>query len=254
MVNFSPEQFQDYRNRSISFKHLTEECIPVLTETGKLIQNTFTDKETPRSFVFCHDIIKRVRENLFFLTQSNPPQEHNSIPLQLILRSVFSDLIILTYVIDNLGNSDVVDAFLCANDLKAVEGKRTFADCEKEFLILCNKEEWTNFFDTKQAELSDTAEDIVAPFQSKNKLKNTTITEITKIAEYFKGKSELKPLYALLFGPFKMLSQVEHYANENRSYSYFNKNTAFFFQKFALSYKLVIEWLCKELEFYLQRI
>lgn len=254
MVNFSPEQFQDYRNRSLSFKHLTEECLPFLTKLGKLIQNTFTDKEIPRHFVFCHDIIKRVRENLFFLTQSNPPQEHNSVPLQLILRSVFSDLIILTYVIDNLENKEIVDAFLCANDLKAVEGKRTFAGCEKEFLILCNKKEWINFFDSKQAELSDTAEDIVAPFQSKTKLKNTTITEITQIADYFKGKSELKPLYALLFGPFKMLSQVEHYANENRSYSYFNTNTVFFFQKFALSYKIVIEWLCKELELWLQRI
>lgn len=254
MVNFSPTQFQDYRNRSLSFKRLTEECIPILTETGKHIQNTFAEQKPSRAFIFCHDIIKRVRENLFFLTQSQPPQEHNSIPLQLILRSIFSDLIILSYVLDNLENMEAVYAFLCANDLKAVESKRSLADCEKEFLILCNKEEWTNFFDSKKSELTEIVEDIIAPFQTKTKLKKIVkITEISQIAEYFKNKSELKPLYALLFGPYKMLSQVEHYANENRSYSYFNQNTAFFFHKFALSYKSVIEYLCKELEFYLRR-
>lgn len=254
MTKFSPEQFEDYRNHSLSFRDLTKDCLPLLTKTGQLIHDKFKDKDTPRSIVFCHDIIKRVRENLFFLTESNPPQENNSIPLQLILRSVFSDLIMLTYVVDNLGDNEAVSAFLCANDLDAVKGKRTFADCEKEFLILCGKEDWVNFFDSKQKELSDTLNDIVASFGSKTQPKKKVgITKISQIAEYYKSKSELKPLRAILFGPFKMLSQVEHYANENRSYSYFNTNVAFFFHRFALNYKFVIEWMCKELETYLQR-
>lgn len=254
MTKFSIEQFEDYRNHSLSFRDLTKDCLPLLTKMGQLIHDEFEDKGAPRSIVFCHDIIKRVRENLFFLTESNPPQENTAIPLQLILRSVFSDLIMLTYVVDNLEDTETVSAFLYTNDLDAIEGKRAFADCEKEFLILCGKEDWTNFFDSKQDDLSDTIKDIVTPFGSKTQLKKKAgITKISDIAEYYKRKPELKPLRAILFGPFKMLSQVEHYANENRSYSYFNTNVAFFFHRFALNYKFVIEWMCKELETYLQR-
>lgn len=250
----STEQLEDYRKRTLSFLQFTKECIPMLTDTGLLIQTSYKDIETPRYMVFCHDIIKRVRENLCFLINSNPPQKHNSIPLQIILRSVFNDLISLTYVVENLGQDTIITSFLSTNDMKAVEGKQEYAECEKEFLSLCEKSEWITFLDDKIEDLSNTHKEIVAPFGSKKALKRSTPTATKTIAESFNKKTSLKPFYAFLFGPFKMLSQVEHYANENRSYSYFDLKTAFFFEKFAWSYKLVIECLCKNIASYIQNL
>lgn len=243
-MNFTPEQFEDYKTRCISFRKITLDCIPLLTQIGELILNHYKRKETPRHWVFCFDMIKRIRENLSFLANSNPPQETNSIPLCLILRSVFSDLISLSYVVENIDSNNTLNSFLHFNDVSAVDGKNTFAECEKEFLELCGKKEWSGFLDSKMVDFAQVKEEILAPYDgSMGNLRKSTLPQTKQIAEYFRNNQKLKPLYALLYGPFKMLSQVEHYANENRSYSYFDVNTAFFFQKFALYYQQVITCL-----------
>lgn len=245
-MELTSKQLEDYKIRCVSFLHVTQECLPILCETGKLIQAEYKGKETPRYMVFCFDMLKRIRENLLFLTKSDPPQEHNSVPLRLILRSVFSDLISLCYAVENFNHPDILNTYLHYNDLKAVEGKRTFAECKAEFLTLCGKADWTGFFENKIDDFIQVKDEIIAPYGSKGNLKKEGNAEITNIATYFRSKENLKPLYSLLFGPFKMLSQVEHYANENRSYSYFDSNTAFFFHKFSLQYQQVINSVCKD--------
>ena len=243
-MNFTPEQFEDYKTRCISFRDITLECIPLLTQIGNCILNHYKGTETPRHWVFCFDMIKRIRENLSFLANSNPPQETNSIPLRLILRSIFSDLISLCYVVENLKDMNTLSSFLHFNDVTAVDGKRSFAECEKEFLELCGKKDWSGFLDSKMVDFAEVKEEILSPYEgSMSKLKRSTLPQTKQIADFFRGNEDLKPLYALLYGPFKMLSQVEHYANENRSYSYFDVNTAYFFQKFALHYRQVINYL-----------
>lgn len=243
-MNFSPEQFEDYKNRCLSFRETTLDCIPLLTQTGELILKQYRGETTPRHWVFCFDMIKRIRENLSFLVSSNPPQENNSIPLRLILRSVFSDLITLSYVVENINNKNALSSFLHLNDISAVDGKNTFAECEKEFLELCGKKEWSGFLDSRMVDFAQVKDEILAPYGgAMGNLKRSTLPQTKQIAVFFRNSQNLKPLYALLYGPFKMLSQVEHYANENRSYSYFDVNTAFFFQKFALHYKQVIIYL-----------
>lgn len=204
--------------------------------------------------VYCHDIIKRIKENLHFLSLY-PPHKDNSIPLRLILRSVFSDLISLSFVVANLNNTEVISKFLNCNDYKAVSGKQTFAECEKEFLELCAKSDWSGFLEKAIIDFSNVKIDILEPFGSTGNLRNSTvgdISQVSNLAGYFKKHKELAPLYTLLFGPFKMLSQVEHYANENRSYSYFDKSTAFFFQKFAVHYQYVIPIVCEEISVHLK--
>ncbi len=252
-MNLTTEQYQDYKKRCLSFLQITKDCIPVLTQTGAAIATFYEGKEAPRYMVYCHDMIKRIRENLFFLTQF-PPQTHNSIPLRLILRSVFNDLISLSYVVENIENSEAVYNFLNINDIKAIDGKTNFAECEKDFLELCGKKSWSGFMDSAMTNFKQVKEEILSPYGSKGNLKRCTISETKDIAEYFKNNLKLKPLYALLYGPFKMLSQVEHYANENRSYSFFDKNTAFFFQKFAVHYQKVIPTICDNITNHLNSI
>lgn len=245
------EQQKDYRDYSLSFFEITKECIPLLSETGKHIQESYNETEPPRHIVFCHDIIKRVRENLIFLT-IYPPQKDNSVPLQLILRCIFNDLIWCTYVVANLSDDKVLKPFLDYNDLLAVEGKKSFAVSEKEFFELCGHNEYVNYFTPKIEDLNKTCEGIVAPYGSKSNLKKIVTTKTTKeIAEEFRRHGNLKEFYAVLYSPFKMLSQVEHYANENRSYSYFGVATAYFFTRFAISYKFAIEYICKGINSYI---
>ena len=242
-MTLTSEQLNDYKERCLSFLKITRDCLPILTQTGVAINNFYKGKDAPRYMVYCHDMIKRIRENLFFLTQF-PPQEHNSIPLRLILRSIFNDLISLSYVVENIDDLDTLSHFLNLNDIKAIEGKNNFAECEKEFLELCGKKNWDGFLDSAMADFKQVKDEILSPYGSKGNLKKCTKPETKEIADYFKKDPKLNPLYALLFGPFKMLSQVEHYANENRSYSFFDKNTAFFFHKFAIHYQKVIPILC----------
>ncbi len=252
-MDFTPEQFEDYKKRSLSFRDETLSCIPILTDIGMLIANVFQGKDTPRYIVFCHDIVKRVRENLHFLTLF-PPQKDNSVPLRLILRSVFSDLIALCYVVVNFNNSTELENFLNSNDLGAIDGKNSFAECEKEFLDLCGKKEWSGIFDSAMVDFAQVRGNILAQYGSKGNLDKSTKSTTKSIAIYFKNDPKLSPLYSLLYGPFKMLSQVEHYANENRSYSYFDINTAFFFQKFALHYKTVIQSICNDIKLHVESL
>lgn len=252
MIDFTEEQFKEYQNHSISFRNLTKECLPVINKTGQDICEIFKDTETPRYIVFCHDILKRVRDNLQFLAIQDPPQDYNAVPLQLILRGVFNDLIALTYVVANFDNKHLIDALLSNLDLDAVNGKLSLAECEKEFMILCGKPEWTSYFDEKYEDLKDTEKEILSPHTSKKQFHTEFNKKTTKeLADYFKTRDDLKPFYPLLYGSFRMLSQVEHYANENRSFSYNKISTAFFFNKCAVSYKLVLECLCKNIESHL---
>lgn len=251
-MKFSEEQFKYYRNYSLSFLETTKSCIPVLTDTGKFIQDFYKGVDVPRSIIFCHDIIKRVRENLFCLT-IYPPQEDNSVPLRLILRCVFGDLIWCTFVVANLGNDEVLKPFLDFNDLSAVVGKKSFAESEIGFFKLCGNDNYIEYFNPKIEDLSKTHDEILLPYGSKSKLRKLTKTTTADIAEYFLTNEELKDLYPVLYGPFKMLSQVEHYANENRSYSYFSESTAFFFSRFAISYKIAIDCLCSEIKSFISK-
>lgn len=241
------EQCDDYRERCLAFREETLACVSLLTDVGKFILDSFKNKEIPRYLVYCYDMIKRIRENLSFLTIFHPLKD-NSIPLRLILRSVFTDLISLSYVVENFDNIENVSNFMAMNDIKAIDGKKSFAECEREFITLCGKDDWNGVFDKAINDFVQVKDEIISPYGSKSQLKSKTKTETKDIADYFKGDSKLSPLYALLYGPFKMLSQVEHYANENRSYSYFNTNLGFFFQKFSLHYKIVIQNICSQIK------
>lgn len=246
------KDFDDFRNRILSFRDLTAECIPAINDTGRTILNAYKGVECPREIVFCHDLLKRIRDNLYFVIQSPPPQPNTVIPIGLILRSVFSDLIFLTYVIYNIKNKDVLNKFLAAQDFDAVEGKIAFAESEIEFVKICGLEELVPLLESKKADLSNTFNEILASIGSKNQ-KNKMISGVTGIAHYFLRTDELTKFFSLLFGPFKLLSQIEHFANENRSLSYFNETTAFEFQKLAVSYNRVILCLCRNIQDYISQ-
>lgn len=145
-MNFTQREFDDYKSRCLSFKDITEECLPLLTESGKLLAATFNGENNPTWVIFVHDIIKRIRENLFFITQTFPPQPTTSVPLKILLRSVFSDLISVIYLLDNLPNEGKTLLFTLSNDLDAIDGKIKFAECEKDFFIMCGETDRASFF------------------------------------------------------------------------------------------------------------
>lgn len=55
--------------------------------------------------------------------------------------------------------------------------------------------------------------------------------------------------YCILYGPFRFLSQTEHYAPSNKHESYFNcSSDPFFFHKHALQYEYAIKTLCEHIK------
>lgn len=60
-MNFSPEQFKDYKTRCLSFREITLDCIPILTQIGEFILKKYKVDTTPRHWVFCFDMVKRIR-------------------------------------------------------------------------------------------------------------------------------------------------------------------------------------------------
>lgn len=250
-MDLTIKELQAFKNRTLSFLQLNKECLPTLTETGSLINDTWKNTTAPLWAIFCHDILKRVRDNIFFITKSLPPQQSTAIPLQLILRGVFSDLIYLTYVVDKLGDDEAIKSFIDFNDTTAINSKKEFANCEILFYKIFEQKDLSNFFENKQNEMTSTYDEKIANYGSKEKLKKSTFSSIKEIADYFRNNQDLEKFYVLLFGPYKMLSQVEHYSFENRSYSYFGTHLLFFLERFALSYKNVIECLCDNIKTYI---
>lgn len=253
MKDKSSEGFKDYSERIVSFKQITEGCVQLLIDTGKALHDHFLNKPSQPRILFCHDILKRIRENLFFLTQCNPPQYSNSIPLKLILRSVFSDLLSLMYLLANFNNKKIIDSYIDFFNLKAVKSKIISAEAELDYFCLCDSQKYADYceyFRSKIKNLKDEEAIINSKVINISKDIKKTFNTISAIADSLKSDDDLRPCYALLYGPFKMLSQVEHYANENRSHSYFSFTAGFFFQKFALHYELIINKACDSLNKY----
>lgn len=247
-MNVNSDTTKTYRDQILDFRKLSLECIPVLTETGKLIQSTFSGKSSPpRWAIFCHDMVKRIRENIQFLTDSKPPQNGNSNPLQLIIRSIFSDLLSLSYVVVNLNNLSEVNSFLNHNDMEAYKGLHNYIVCESEFISKFDDDNLKTLFKKKIQQLEQSRADISHTLGSK-KDKKDKINTVSEIADFFKRNNDLRDLYILLFGPFKLLSQVEHYAIVNRHFSYYEDNLSLFFKIYAISYKSVIDEICAKIK------
>ncbi|MDE7025940.1 MAG: hypothetical protein K2O88_08695, partial [Paramuribaculum sp.] len=116
-----------------TFREVLNECLPILTETGKSIQDKFLGKRVPYWAIFCHDVIKRLLEISHFICSSNPPQTGTCIPLKLCLRNMCSDLILGLYVVSIGKDTDELIKFKDSLNFSALNGKIKFAESELKF-------------------------------------------------------------------------------------------------------------------------
>lgn len=237
------------KNRLISFREISKGCLPILTESGRLLQERFFHEETiPSWTIVCHDVIKRIRENIFFISKSNPPQTNTAIPLKLCIRNVFSDLILGLYVISHTNDNECISRFIDSLDYAAFDGKIKSAECEMEFYRHSSDSKYSEFFEPKILQLKVEIDNIRKKYPTTKPNTIKSWSSISGMAKTLKDSNDvtISRCYCLLYGPFKLLSQTEHYAPSNRHESYFNCSTdPFFFHKHALQYEYAVKTLCE---------
>lgn len=243
---------QESLNRLISFRDISKSCIPILTEAGQLLQDRFSQQEkTPLWAVVCHDILKRIRENIFFISESKPPQTNTAIPLKLCIRSVFSDLILGLYVISQKDDEECISRLVDSLNYAALDGKIKSAECEKMFYRDASEYTYSDFFEPKIDSLKVEFENIRNKYYPVNAHQIKSWSSIYNMAQSLRKSSNVKlsNCYCILYGPFRFLSQTEHYAPSNRHESYFNcSSDPFFFHKYALQYEYAIKTLCEHIK------
>lgn len=243
---------QESRDRLISFRDISKGCISVLTDAGHLLQDRFSQKEkTPLWAVICHDILKRIRENIFFISETNPPQTNTAIPLKLCIRSVFSDLILGLYVISQKNDEECISRLVDSLNYAALDGKIKSAECEKEFYRYASEPTYSDFFEPKIDSLKVEIENIRNKYCQVKPNQIKSWSSINNMAQSLRQSSNVNfsNCYCILYGPFRYLSQTEHYAPSNRHESYFSCSAdPFFFHKHALQYEYGIKTLCEHIK------
>lgn len=239
------------KNRLIYFREISKGCLPILTESGQLLQKCFSDKDAiPLWAIVCHDVLKRIRENIFFISESNPPQTNTSIPLKLCIRSVFSDLILGLFVISHINDTECIAKLGDSLDYAALEGKIKAAECEMEFYTHASDSKYSGFFTPKIDSLKAEIDQIRKKYVSTKPNEIKRWSSIYRLAKTLKESTDItiSQCYCVLYGPFKLLSQTEHYAPSNRHESYFScSSDPFFFHKHALQYEYAIKALCEHI-------
>lgn len=246
------------KNRLISFREISKGCLPMLTESGQQLQEYFSDKESiPLWTIVCHDVLKRVRENLFFISESNPPQTNTSIPLKLCIRNVFSDLILGLYVISQINDTECIAKLVDSLDYAALEGKIKAAECEKEFYKHASDSKYSEFFEPQINSLKTEINQLRKKYAPTKPNEIKRWSSIYSLAKALKDSTDttISQCYCVLYGPFKLLSQTEHYAPSNRHESYFScSSDPFFFHKHALQYEYAIKALCEHIDLTIRTI
>lgn len=239
------------KNRLISFREISKRCLLRLTESGRQLQERFSDKENiPLWTIICNDVLKRIRENLFFISESNPPQTNTAIPLKLCIRSVFSDLILGLFVITHTKDNECISRLADSLNYAAFDGKIKSAECEKEFYKHTSDSKYSEFFEPKILQLKVEIDNIRKKYATTKPNTIKSWSSISSMAKSIKDSSDvnISCCYCLLYGPFKFLSQTEHYAPINRHESYFNCSAdPFFFHKHALQYEYAVKTLCEHI-------
>ena len=131
--------------------------------------------------------------------------------------------------------------------MEAYKGLHNYIECESEFISKFDDDNLKTLFKKKIQQLEQSRANISDTLGSK-KDKKDKINTVSEIADFFKRNNDLRDLYILLFGPFKLLSQVEHYAIVNRHLSYYEDNLSLFFKIYAISYKSVIDEIFAEIK------
>lgn len=239
------------RQRLIAFRNISKSCLPLLTQSGQRLQERFSNKDImPLWVVLCHDILKRVRENIFFISESNPPQTNTAIPLKLCIRSVFSDLILGLYVTSNINDYECISKLVDSLDYAALDGKIKSAECEMEFYKHASDSMYYEFFEPKIDSLKAEINKIRKKYAPVKPSEVKSWSSIYRLAKTLKDSEDatISQCYCVLYGPFKLLSQNEHYAPSNRHESYFNcSSDPFFFHKHALQYEYAIKVFCEQI-------
>lgn len=251
MLEEFPSLNKESLNRLISFRDISKGCLPLLTKSMERLQERFSNEKNIPTWIFlCFDVLKRIRENIFFISESHPPQTNTTIPLKLCIRSVFSDLILGLFALSHAKDEDRISQLVDSLDYAALEGKIKSAECEIEFYKHAPEPVYSEFLASKIHLLKCSIDGIRNKYASSKPNTIKSWSSISNMAQSLKNNNDetISCCYCALYGPFKLLSQTEHYAPSNRHESYFNCSTdPFFFHKYALQYAYAIKIFCEHI-------
>lgn len=175
-----------------------------------------------------HDIVARIAQNLYCLTIV-PPQESTVVASRLILRSVFSDIILaLALLCSNKSEAErICIALSLQSDKKqrsAFLFEQTLAENIPTMGLDPNSIKPVIEFLDKEIQKKETV------LKSNNaKVPNTTISSFADIIGNSQNSDIPGGLKEVLYSSFLRLSQTEHYSISGRQMSKFNLDEIFFF-------------------------
>lgn len=158
----------------------------------------------------------------------------------------------ISHTNDNGCISKLVDSL----DYAALDGKIKSAECEMEIYRHTSGSKYSDFFEPQILQLKVEINDIRKKYVTTKPNTIKSWSSISFMAKTLKDSTDdnISCCYCLLYGPFKLLSQTEHYAPSNRHESYFNYTTdPFFFHKHALQYEYAIKTLCEHINLICKR-
>ncbi len=205
------------------------ECLPLLTENGKMLTKIFKDKSCPKYIVCCHDSIKRIRDNILTLTKL-PVNQDTITPTKLITRAVITDVITLLYILlqEPQNRNIVCDAL----DLKSAKSILEALNKRQELCNLCNNDNYKielsspiNYLKTEIDRLQARAS--VNDFNPEKSIKGMVDFMLNH------DDIEVRFYHYMLSSFYKILSQSEHYSSINRFCSFYNEQENFSFSEYA---------------------
>lgn len=240
--DLTPEQ----KTMLIHSKKRYEEIIEQINLFGHIFSSHLNQQHDSQLDYLYHDIVSRIAQNLYCLTFV-PPQDATVVATRLILRSVFSDLILaLALLCSNKSDAErICIALSLQSDKKqrsAFLHEQSLAENIPAMGLDSNSIKQVIEFLDKEIQKK---ESILK--SKKAKVPNTTISSFANIIGNSQNSDIPGVLKELLHSSFLRLSQTEHYSISGRQMSKFNRDEIFFFSTYSDWLAVAVHCLLKAL-------
>lgn len=223
-----------------------EEVIEQINLFGQVFASHLKSKHDSELDILYFDIISRIANNLFCLTLV-PPQNATVVATRLILRSIFSDLILAFALLcseqeeaERICTALSLDSYRSQKNALLLE--RTIAERMPTFALDTNS--ITKRIEYIESKITQKVADLK---KHNSKIPDTKISTFADIL----GKSAKSyiptDLKELLYSTFRRLSQSEHYSTIGRGMSKFDKDKIFSFSLYSDWIAIAIYYLLNAL-------
>lgn len=223
-----------------------EDAKEQLSLFGQIFATHLNNKHDSELDILYFDIVSRIANNLFCLTLV-PPQKATVVATRLILRSIFSDLILAFALLCSERNyakniCRVLNVESDEKQKKAFVYNKTIAENIPSFGV--NPNSVTRVIEFLETKISQNKAILKNNGLKKSRMPISTLADILGNSSKNHIPSGLKEL---LHSAFIRLSQAEHYSISGRNMSKFNKDEIFFFSTYSDWLAIAIYYLLNAL-------